>query len=66
MAATSEKVLPCPFCGSAPTLENYVTEAAVHCWECRLMLARRHTASEDTGISEAAAAWNRRAADERR
>ena len=54
-------LLPCPFCGGDAETENYITEAHAGCTKCGIGLVRRHAPREDTGIAEAARAWNTRA-----
>ncbi|HHA2804408.1 Lar family restriction alleviation protein [Stenotrophomonas maltophilia] len=51
----------CPFCGGEPRQENYVVESTVSCKSCRAEVRRYHDRTVDTGVPEAAAAWNIRA-----
>ena len=56
-------LLPCPFCGSAPRLENYVVEAAVFCSnkKCGADITCKHGARDERGFEDCKKAWNRRA-----
>lgn len=54
---------PCPFCGGAARLDNYLEEAGVECLICRATILRPHGEFCDgSGIERAASAWNARAA----
>ena len=51
---------PCPFCGGEATVryEGHANVLSVGCRECNIRTA--YTVADDIGMSEAAAAWNRR------
>ncbi len=53
---------PCPFCGSASKLYNYLEEASAECQTCQAQILRPHREFGDgTGLEKAATAWNTRA-----
>jgi hypothetical protein len=62
MAAMGSNLFPCPLCGAAARLGNYIVEAAIVCEGCDLTVTRKHAPTEDTGVAEVVAAWNRRSA----
>lgn len=60
MTDESLNLRACPFCGGNATATNYVVEAAVRCGSCGATVMRRHPPTNDDGLPEAIAAWNRR------
>ena len=55
-----DKLKPCPFCGGEATVryEGHANVLSVGCRECNIRTA--YMVADDIGVSEAAAAWNRR------
>jgi len=64
-----EKLKPCPFCGRDPILRDEAYErgyrAFAQCCECLASRGTHIADSRQIAISDAIAAWNRRAPDPR-
>lgn len=56
----SEKLKPCPFCGSEAEIARVFGRIGVACSQCNVSIRSEQICSE-TGYDEVIKAWNRRA-----
>lgn len=57
----TEKLKPCPFCGTKVKIQYKEPQAMITCPECRLFMCRMDLGNEADGRRRLAEAWNRRA-----